>query len=66
MATLDIRIDYMKPATPGEDLYVESECYKVTRNVAFVRAFAWQDDIDDPVATSVAAFMLGTSNEARQ
>ncbi|MBD3648477.1 MAG: PaaI family thioesterase [Pseudomonadales bacterium] len=66
MATLDIRIDYMKPATPGEDLMVQSECFKVTRNVAFVRAFAYQDDIDDPIATSVAAFMLGTPNEARQ
>lgn len=66
MATLDIRIDYMKPATPGRDLLVQSECFKVTRNVAFVRAFAYQDDIEDPVATSVASFMLGTPNEARQ
>lgn len=66
MATLDIRIDYMKPATPGQDLFVESECFKVTRNIAFVRAFAWQEDIADPVATSVASFMLGTPNEARQ
>ncbi len=65
MATLDIRIDYMKPAAPGQDLLVQSECFKITRNVAFVRAFAYQEDIDDPVATSVASFMLGTPNEAR-
>ena len=62
MATLDIRIDYMRPAQPHEDLIVESECFKITKNVAFVRAFAHQGDQDDPVATSTAAFMLGTPN----
>lgn len=57
IATLDLRIDYMKPAVPGQDLYARSECYKLTRRIAFCRATAYQDDIDDPVATSVAAFM---------
>ena len=58
MATLDIRIDYMKPATPGEDLMVEAECYRMGRSVAFVRALAYHGDQSDPVATSVGAFML--------
>jgi len=62
MATLDIRIDYMKPAEPGVDLIVEALCYKITRNIAFVRGTAHQGDQDEPVATSVAAFMLGTPN----
>ena len=62
MATLDIRIDYMKPAEPEQDLIVEAECYKLSRTIAFVRGFAHQGDIDDPVATSVAAFMMGTPN----
>ena len=61
MATLDIRIDYMRPAEPNQDLVVEAECFKMTRNVAFVRATAHQGSIFDPVATSVASFMLGTS-----
>ena len=60
MATLDLRIDYMKPATPHEDLMVRAECYKMTRNIAFVRATAYQEDLLDPVATSVASFMMGT------
>lgn len=62
MATLDLRIDYMKPAEPHKDLIVEAECYKMTHNVAFVRAFAHQGDIEDAVATSVATFMVGTPN----
>ena len=64
MATLDIRIDYMKPAAPGEDLFVEAECYQMGRSVAFVRAFAFHDDIADPIAASVGAFMMGTPNQA--
>lgn len=63
MATLDIRIDYMKPAVPGEDLYVEAECYRMGRSVAFVRALAYHGDKSDPVASSVGAFMLGTPNQ---
>jgi acyl-coenzyme A thioesterase PaaI-like protein len=64
MATLDIRIDYMKPATPGKDLLVTAECFKQTKSIAFVRAIAHHDDLDDPVATSMAAFMKGTPNQA--
>ncbi len=58
IATLDLRIDYMKPATPGKDLLARAECYKLTRNVAFVRGVAYHDDPSDPIATSVATFML--------
>lgn len=65
MATLDIRIDYMRPAEPGKDLKVDAECFKMTRNIAFVRAVAYQDSVDDPVASSVAAFMMGTPSGPR-
>jgi uncharacterized protein (TIGR00369 family) len=58
IATLDLRIDYMKPATPGRDLMARAECYKLTRNVAFVRGVAYHDDPDDPIAASTATFML--------
>jgi uncharacterized protein (TIGR00369 family) len=58
IATLDLRIDYMKPATPGRDLMARAECYKLTRNVAFVRGVAYHDDPSDPIATSTATFML--------
>ncbi len=60
MATLDLRIDYMRPAQPHQDLYADAHCYRMTSNVAFVRAIAYHDDRNDPIASSVATFMLGT------
>jgi uncharacterized protein (TIGR00369 family) len=61
IATLDLRIDYMRAAEPGRDLFCRAHCYKLTRSVAFVRASAYDDDPDDPVATAQAAFMLNSS-----
>jgi len=61
IATLDLRIDYMKPATPGRDIVGYCHCYKVTKNVAFVRGVAYHDAVDDPIATMVATFMLGAN-----
>jgi len=63
MATLDLRIDYMRSALPNIDLIADAECYKITRSVAFVRAIAHQGDIEDLVASSVASFMLGPVRE---
>lgn len=64
IATLDMRIDYMSAATPGRDIIAYAHCFKRTKNVAFVRAVAYQEDINDPVATCTATFMLGTRNTA--
>ncbi len=65
IATLDLRIDYMSAAEPGKDLYGEAHCYRLTRNVAFVRATAYTESAEQPVATAVGAFMLGTPSERR-
>jgi len=65
IATLDLRIDYQGAAQPHRDIFAEASCYKRTRNVAFVRATAYQTSPDEPIATCVATFMIGTSNTPR-
>ena|SRR5215475_8829884 len=61
IATIDLRVDYLRSAVPGRDLYARSECYRVTRNVAFVRAVAYEESPDDPFAGCLGTFMLGAN-----
>ncbi|MES1199204.1 MAG: PaaI family thioesterase [Pseudomonadota bacterium] len=58
VATIDLRIDYMRPAEPGRDLMAEAQCYKLTHHVAFIRAVAYDADKSDPVAYATATFAL--------
>ncbi len=61
VATLDLRIDHLRPAAPGRAVHARAECYHLTRHVAFVRCTADDGRPDDPVATSISAFMRNGS-----
>ena len=60
IATLDLRIDYLRPSTPRATLRARVECFKLTHHVAFTRGIAYNDDDNDPVASVTGTFMLRT------
>lgn len=64
VATLDLRIDYVRPALPHQEVVCDAHCYKVTRHVAFVRATAHHGDKMRPIATASGTFVV--SRDARR
>lgn len=64
-ATLDLRMDYLRPAGPLHDVHCDAHCFRLTRNVAFVRAEVWQTDRAQPIAAAQASFMLSTPGGQR-
>lgn len=58
IVTVDLRLDYLRPAKKGETVIARCECYKLTRRVAFVRGVAHGGDPERPIAHSAATFMI--------
>jgi uncharacterized protein (TIGR00369 family) len=56
-ATLDLRIDYLRPARPEQTVIGRCECYRITRSIAFVRGQAHDGDAADPLANVAGTFM---------
>jgi uncharacterized protein (TIGR00369 family) len=56
--TVDLRLDYLRPAAKGETIVARCECVKVTRHIAFVRGMAQGGDDARPIALSAATFMI--------
>ncbi|MEO0033511.1 MAG: hypothetical protein RIS94_3269, partial [Pseudomonadota bacterium] len=61
--TLDLRIDYLRAATPGNSIVARGECYQLRRSMAFVRGIAHDGDPADPVAHATGIFMRVGDNE---
>ncbi|MEZ5710813.1 MAG: PaaI family thioesterase [Blastomonas sp.] len=56
--TMDLRVDYMRPAKPGKNIIGRGECYKLARSMAFVRGIAHDGDPEDPVAHVAGTFII--------
>lgn len=57
-ATLDLRVDYLRAATPGQTVIGRGECYAITRSMAFVRGVAHDGDAGEPLAHVTGTFMF--------
>lgn len=57
-ATLDLRVDYLRPAEPGKDVFGRGECYRLTKSIAFVRGQAHDGDPERPVAHVAGTYMF--------
>lgn len=57
IATLDLRVDYQRPARERAAVIGRAECYKITKSAAFVRGIAHDGDPDDPIANIAGIFM---------
>lgn len=64
--TLDLRIDYMRPAEPGLAVIGDAEAYRVTNSVVFARGVAYhENDRDNPIAHCTASFMRIDPNSSK-
>jgi uncharacterized protein (TIGR00369 family) len=57
IATIDLRMDYLRPSLRDLPLYCFAECCRLTSHIAFARASVWQKHRDEPVAIAQGAFM---------
>jgi uncharacterized protein (TIGR00369 family) len=61
VATIDLRVDYMRPAEARKNLYCTAHIYRLTRRIAFFNAEAFHDDPSKPIAVGTGTFMLGAN-----
>lgn len=66
IATLDLRMDYLRSGRAGLPLFARAECYHLTRRIAFLRATVHQGDIQSPTAICTATFMRTSRDTASQ
>ena len=58
MATLDLRLDYLRPASAGQAIRSRVECYRLTRRFGFTRGIAYNDDPNHPIVHASGIFII--------
>jgi len=59
LATLDLRVDYLRPARSRADVIVRAHCFRETRHIAFDSGSIWFDGHEDAeIARGTATFAL--------
>ncbi len=62
-ATLDMRLDYLRAPRERATVIGRAECYRLTRQIAFVRGLAHDGDPTDPIANMAGTFMFSATAE---
>ena len=55
--TMDLRVDYLRPAPAGARVYGRGICYHLTHSIGFVRGYAHNGDPSDPLANAIGTFI---------
>lgn len=58
MATLDLRVDYLRAPRADTTIHARATCYRLARRVAFVSCDAHEGDPADPIARALITFAL--------
>jgi uncharacterized protein (TIGR00369 family) len=66
LATLDLRMDFLRPAASGVNLICEARCIRLSAHVGFAQGLVFQEGLAEPVATVNANMMLGTAGHGRR
>lgn len=66
IATLDLRMDYLRPATSDRNLLAIARCHHLGDDVAFVYCEIRSEGEEQPVALGNATFMRGTQGKHYQ
>ncbi len=64
IATLDLRMDYHRPAVADLDLFVDARIDRISRQIVFVSAQVWQKEPQEITAMARATFMRGASRRS--
>ena len=64
IATIDLRVDFIKEVPSGEGIFSEVECYAVQGDIAYVRGRAYACSDHSLLATVSGSFAVGTLGPA--